>query len=154
MRKDQSEREGIHGLIASPAYFGNYEETDPHAPSAQRLQADYIAASGNLSQFNALMSAALTTSISSTTGHLRLAVVGALLLHVLACLSLCWAARPVSGERSRTTPSRAHRELAEDTFKNYRRGWRVTMLGVIASSLALGLYLGQMFGIVILPISN
>lgn len=125
-----------------PSLEGENNESQYHAYElAAASQNTYLAASGTLTQFNAIMAAIHSTAMSGSQGTLKVAFAGALLLHVLAAFLLCWAARPVANERP-TSKSMAFantQNLTSDTFKNYRRGWRVTMIALMTSGLALGL---------------
>lgn len=127
-----------------------FDKADPSAvASYEASQHAYLSASGTLTQFNAIVSAIHAAAVTYNSGVLRLAIVSALLLHVVAAFVLCWAARPVSrvpyaGAKMVLAQSRA---LAEDTFKNYRRGWRMTMVALCVSSAALLLYVLGEFGV-------
>ena len=108
----------------------------------------YLAGSGTLTQFNAIMAAILAAALTALTpGSLRIVVAAALALHVLAAFLLCWACRPVA-EKSNAPLAFAHVDVyrhTDDTFRQYRRGWRMTMVALIASSAAIGFYLLQTF---------
>src|SRR5215510_9710199 len=86
--------------------------------------------------------------------YLKLVFSAALVLHVLASAALCWAARPISPRRE-PTPTMAffaQVALVDHTFRNYRRGWRLTMLALTVTAIA-GILLGlQILGIS-LPLS-
>ena len=121
-----------------------FEKSD-HSAAAEydAAQNAYLAASGVLTQFNAILAAVQAAAFSATAGALRASIATALVLHVFAAFVLCWAARPVDPGRSvDTMMSLAQsRLLVADTFVNYRRGWRVTMLAMVTSTVALMLYL-------------
>ena len=65
--------------------------------------------------------------------------------YIAAAFLLCWAARPVHADRARSASMAlmATIEMADDTFKNYRRGWRMTMMAMVASSVSVALYIVQ-----------
>ena len=73
----------------------------------------------------------------------------ALVLHVLAAFLLCWAARPIDQPPATEAKFAIYhiRKDAQDTFKNYRRGWRLTIFALVASSAAVLVFLLQEFGI-------
>jgi hypothetical protein len=102
-----------------------------HAPQ----HGAYLAASGTLTQFNALVAAMLTAALASIERPALRAAVGlALIAHICAAFLLCWAARPRAEEGS------SGEDMAADTFKSYRRGWRVTMLAMLLSAIALAIF--------------
>lgn len=110
-----------------------------HAPE----QANYLAASGTLMQFNALVATLLTAALAMTTsGALRIAIVVALIVHTAAALLLCWAVRPI-----RPGQVTASESLAADTFHNYRRGWRATMFAICLTAGVLVLITADVVGI-------
>jgi len=118
-------------------------------------QGSYLTASGTLTQFNGILAAALAGALATLElGSLKLAFSAALVLHVLASAVLCWAARPISPRRE-PTPTMAffaQVALVDHTFRNYRRGWRITMLALAVTAIA-GILLGlQILGIS-LPLS-
>jgi hypothetical protein len=118
-------------------------------------QRSYLAASGTLTQFNAILAAALAAALAALElGALKFAFSAALALHVLASAVLCWAARPITPTRE-PTPTMAffaQVALVDHTFRNYRRGWRITMLALVFTAVA-GILLGlQILGIS-LPLS-
>lgn len=119
-------------------------------------QSAYLTASGTLTQFNAIVAAIQAAAFSATTGPLRVAVAIALVLHVLSAYLLCWAARPIEPHRasdSRMTLIQARLHV-HDTFKNYRRGWRITMLALCMSCAALIFYVLNELGFLMPRISN
>ena len=103
----------------------------------------YLTASGTLTQFNAIMaaidSAALATAVSRTLSGVLIA---ALTLHVLAAFILCWAARPVEPAPEMMTAALiADRYTqAAHTFRNYRRGWRFTLIALATTAVAAGVF--------------
>jgi hypothetical protein len=118
--------------------------------AADRQQSAYLTASGTLTQFNAIMAAIQGSVLASTgDGLLKIVVASALFLHVLAAFALCWAARPiVETPNSIRGPSLVDDHwYALDTFRNYRRGWRMTLIALSVSSVAAGLYVLLAFGI-------
>jgi hypothetical protein len=113
-------------------------------------QSTYLAASGTLTQFNAIMAAIHGTLISSVeAGLLKTSSAAALLLHVLAAFILCWAARPTTDRRDHFRSAALFEafSLTDDTFRNYRRGWRMTLLALLISSVAMIAFLLHAFGI-------
>lgn len=139
----------MYSLAGTQRYVEpKFNEPDPAAAGEyDTAQSAYLAASGTLTQFNAILAAIQAAAFSATTGGLRVAVAGALALHVLGAFLLCWAARPVEPSRAGDAmmalmQARVH---VDDTFKNYRRGWRMTMLALCVSAVALLLYvLGEL----------
>jgi hypothetical protein len=114
-------------------------------------QGSYLAASGTLTQFNGIVAAALAWALATLElGSLKLAFSAALVLHVLASAVLCWAARPITPRREPTPTMTffAQVALVDHTFRNYRRGWRITML-----ALAVTAIVGNLLGLQILGIS-
>lgn len=113
-------------------------------------QGIYLAASGTLTQFNGIIAAALATAlVTLDLGSLRFAFGAALVMHVLAAFFLCWAARPVAGTRE-TSPVMAlmgQVTLVDHTFRNYQRGWRMTMLALTVTSVAGAIFVLRHFGI-------
>ena len=114
-------------------------------------QGSYLAASGSLTQFNGILAAALAGALATLElGSLRFAFSAALVLHVLASAVLCWTARPIDRKRE-PTPTMAffaQVALVDHTFRNYRRGWRITMLALALTAVA-----GVLLGLQILGIS-
>lgn len=101
----------------------------------------YLTAAGTLTQFNAIMAAIHTAAFASVaSGALKVALGAALALHALAAFVLCWAARPVSS--AKVSPFK----LADDTFGNYRRGWRMTVAAILLSAAALGVFISDNAG--------
>jgi hypothetical protein len=115
---------------------------DPQKIARQEAQQGlYLAASGTLTQFNAIVAAILATALASTDFRLlKVTLAVALGLHLIAAFLLCWAARPIESSASVN-------ENTDDTFSNYRRGWRVTLIGVVVSSFAALLFVLGTFGI-------
>lgn len=105
---------------------------------AEKRQSDYLAASGTLTQFNAIMAAVHAAALSTADGPLKYPSATALLLHVSAAFMLCWAARPIDPDRNAIFRNAVvdHYIWTNDTFRNYRRGWRLTLAAVGISSLA------------------
>jgi hypothetical protein len=124
--------------------------------ASARQQGLYLAASGTLMQLNAIVAGILgVLLVSAEKGLLKTAVAIALSLHVLAAFVLCWAARPVGEQEEYGTPRTAMTVVysyarADDTFRHYRRGWRLTLLALAISSAAAGLFLLHAFGIAVL----
>jgi hypothetical protein len=121
--------------------------------SPHQVQSIYLAASGALIQFNAIVAAIQGTLITiNAEPTLRAASATALGLHVVAAFMLCWAARPIT-ERPNTvrglTYPPDHFRHVDDTFRNYRRGWRATICALLASSLAAGVFVASVFGITV-----
>src|SRR5262245_24977720 len=118
----------------------------PESPAIASQQGLYLAASGTLTQFNSILAAihgALLSALES--GALKTAVVVALAMHVLSPFILCRAARPI--EHRQSCSLRASLKSRDDTFRNYRRGWRMTLLALTVSSLAAALYVLHTFGV-------
>src|SRR5262249_9966217 len=133
--------------LSNPRYALNFDaEVDvPRQGSRSELDAQqgiYLTASGTLTQFNAIVAAALCAA-SATAGSplFKGIAVAAILLHVAAAFVLCWAARPLQG-RERMIPYLA----VDDTFQNYRQGWRVTMIAMTVSATALGCFAVETIG--------
>jgi len=141
--------------------FGNLLDDDGerdrrrHLTEIEARQGSYLTASGTLTQFNGILAAALAGVLATLElSSLKLAFGAALILHVLASAVLCWAARPITPRRE-PTPTMAffaQVALVDHTFRNYRWGWRATMLALAVTAIA-GILLGlQMLGIS-LPLS-
>jgi hypothetical protein len=117
--------------------------------SADRMQGVYLAASGALLQFNAIIAAIHGFNIAvGSQGLLKAMAAGALLLHVLAALVLCWAVRPIV-----ETPSAGRGALGGfvasyrgNALQNYQRGWRMTLLALTVSAAAAALFVLHAFG--------
>lgn len=129
----------IRGFHVEP----KIHEPDPVvANEYDTAQSAYLAASGTLTQFNALVVAVQAAAFSATAGGLRTMVAIALLLHLVSAFLLCWAARP--GKPSKAADIKIGLLQARlhvvDTYKNYRRGWRSTMIALCASTAALLAY--------------
>jgi hypothetical protein len=108
-------------------------------------QGMYLAASGTLTQFNAIMAALLTAALSLDVSLPVKAVIGlALAGHAAAGFLLCWAARPIAN--SDGTPRLTADRLLLRSLINYRRGWRATMLALTLSALALVVLAWQQLG--------
>jgi hypothetical protein len=120
------------------------------AASTDAPQSVYLSASGSLIQFNVIVAAIQGLLLSfNVDAPLRSAAAAAVSLHVLAVFILCWAARPIVEPPSTVrSPSFAddHRH-APTTFRNYRRGWRLTLLALTASSLAAAMFVLSSFGV-------
>jgi hypothetical protein len=117
-------------------------------PNAQ--QSIYLAASSSLIQFNAFVATIQGVLLNFNVDLIsKTAAATALTLHVLAAFILCWAARPIweppSTVRGRSFVNE-HVHVA-DTFRNYRRGWRMTLLALTASSIAASLFVLNAFGV-------
>ena len=113
-------------------------------------QSTYLAASGTLTQFNGILAAALAWALATLElGSLKLVFSAALALHVLAATSLCWAARPIATKREPTPTMTLIGQVALvfQTFRNYQRGWRMTMLALLVTAIAGALLGLQIFGI-------
>jgi hypothetical protein len=119
------------------------------ATSADAQQSVYLSASGSLIQFNAIVAAIQGLLLSfNVDATLRSAAAAAMTLHVLAVFSLCWAARPIVPPSTVRSPSFANdHKHAAATFRNYRRGWRLTLLAVTVSSLAAAMFVLNSFGL-------
>jgi hypothetical protein len=114
-------------------------------------QSTYLAASGTLTQFNGILAAVLAGALAMLElGSLKLAFSAALALHVLAAATLCWAARPIATKREPTPTMTLIGQVALvfQTFRNYQRGWRMTMLALLVTAIA-----GTLLGLQILGIS-
>lgn len=113
-------------------------------------QGIYLAASGTLTQFNGILAAVLAGALATLElGSLKVAFSAALVMHVLAAAVLYWAARPIATKREPMpiTAFFAQIKLVDHTFRNYQRGWRITMLALTVSAIA-GAFLGlQILGI-------
>lgn len=108
-------------------------------------QAIYLTASGTLTQFNAIMAAGQTAALTAATGApLKIAAGVALLQHSIAAFLLCWAARPLGPDNKVAGNAR---DLANDTFHNYRRGWRATLFAMAFSAFALVIFLWESAGL-------
>jgi hypothetical protein len=102
----------------------------------------YLAASGTLTQFNAILAALLTAALSLDVSSPVTAVIGlALAGHAVAGFLLCWAARPIANPDG--TPRLTAEQLLLRSLINYRRGWRATMLALALSVLALAVLAWQ-----------
>jgi hypothetical protein len=117
----------------------------PDLASPRQLTSDanarhgmYLTAAGTLTQFNAVMAAIHSAAFASiASGTLRTALGAALAFHALAAFVLCWAARPIASAKVSAF------KLADDTFRNYRRGWRVTVVAMLLTAAALGVFLSE-----------
>ncbi len=150
----------------APRYEAPQPERLAYVAEVETRQGAYMAASGTLTQFNAIIAAIHGSILAGATDVLlKSAIATGLLLHVLAAFVLCWAARPMSDKFSpreaylrRADPIAAamaggHRH-ADDTFRNYRRGWRVTLLAVAVSSATAILFVLHAFGISVVGLST
>lgn len=118
-------------------------------------QGTYLAASVKLTQFNCILAAALAGALATLNlGSLRLAFAAALVLHVRAGAVLFWAARPIAPKREPTPTMAFIRQVAlvDHTFHNYQRGWRLTMLALVATAIVAALLGLPILGIS-LPVS-
>ena len=113
----------------------------------EAAQGVYLSALGSLIQFNAIMTAVCGAALTSTTGILKPASGIALTLHVIAAFLLCWAARPVDGGRAETHALALFNAVQDThhTFRSYLRGWRATMVAMVASAAVIGLYMYESF---------
>lgn len=103
----------------------------------------YLTASGTLMQLNAIVAAIFGAVLpSAETSSIKSLFTIALLLHVVAAVTLCWAARPTSAEVGDHTQT-------VDTFRNYRRGWRMTLLALLTSAVAAGFFVLGSLGVTI-----
>ncbi len=117
---------------------------DQRDEAADREHALYLAASGTLMQFNAIMAALLGGALALVDDRsVKLAIVSALALHVLASFVLCWAVRPIQNHTSVDALYNTGKRMANDTFSNYVFGWRLTITGMLVSAVALAVYLYQ-----------
>jgi len=107
-------------------------------------QGVYLTASGTLTQFNAILAAVHGAAFATVeVGALKGAMAAALVSHIVAAFILCWAARPMSGTPNQTAAvvlTESH-TLADDTFRNYRRGWRMTLLALVVSAMVAVFFL-------------
>jgi hypothetical protein len=118
-----------------------------HASRIVESQTAYLTTSSTLAQFNAIAAAIHGAALSlGEQGLLRVSSATALLLHVAAASMLCWAARPVMQEREDAVEG--HR-LVAGTFRNHRRGWRMTVLALVGSVVTAAPFVLQAFGIAI-----
>ena len=121
------------------------EATGSALAAYRGAQDSYLAAGGTLTQFNAIMVAVAGAAMAGADGPLKLAIALALVLHVGAAFLLCWAARPVKSDRARSASMALMTtiEMTDDTFRNYRLGWRITMLAMLVSSVSVALYVWE-----------
>jgi hypothetical protein len=144
--KEEATR-ALHELVAFIRYPG--PATQGHLAAFESRQGSYLAASGTLTQFNGIVAAALATALATLElGSLRFVIVAAVVMHVLAALVLCWAARPVSAKREATPAMQfmGQAALVDYTFRNYRLGWRMTMAAPAVTSVAGVLFLVPYLG--------
>ena len=130
--------------------------TTPAQSMRQRLaeldgrQGNYLAASGTLTQFNAILAAVQGAALTTVeAGALKAVIIAALVSHIVAAFFLCWAARPVDGA-PRQTAAMALMEshtLADDTFRNYRHGWRMTLVALAISTVVAVLFVLHTSGV-------
>lgn len=105
-------------------------------------QSMYLAASGTLTQVNAILAALLTGALPLADTLAAKIVIGvALAGHAVAGSLLCWAARPVANADG--SPRVRADEMLLRAFTNYRRGWRATMMALVVSVVALALLAWQ-----------
>jgi hypothetical protein len=110
----------------------------------------YATASGTLTQFNAILVGLNGVALPTGTGVAKILFAVGLLTHVAAAFVLCWAARPVVEKLTGAQPiqtAMSHYRHTDDTFRNYRRGWRMTLLALGVSALAASLFVLQSFGL-------
>jgi hypothetical protein len=156
--QDADTAEGVAGLRE---FLGLIDTTisdnRPHRlADMETREGIYLAASGTLSQFNCVLAATLTGALATLTlGSLSIAFTVALVLHVRAAAVLFWAARPKVPKREPTPTMAFIRQVAlvDHTFRNYQRGWRLTLLALVATACAGVLWGLQIFGIS-LPLSR
>jgi hypothetical protein len=133
--------------LREPSYLDQQplQRWDTHSAE----QGLYLAASGTLTQFNAIVAAVLGTALASSDSTLFKAVAtAALALHVIAAFLLCWAGRPQSATKpTGQDDSHVRYRSVQDTFRNYRRGWRATLVAMAVSSIAAGLFVMHSFGL-------
>lgn len=113
-------------------------------------QGVYLSASGTLVQFNAIMAGMLGAAMSlSFPIPLRIILAAPLLMHTMAALLLCWSARPVTRSINTTAAKflSSQQNDVDDTFRNYRRGWRMTMVAVFLSVFAASSYVLNVLGV-------
>jgi hypothetical protein len=155
--QDADTAEGVAGLREFLGLIDNtISDNQPHRlADMQTREGIYLAASGTLSQFNSVLAAALTGALATLTlGSLSIALTAALVLHMWAAAVLFWAARPKVPKREPTPTMAFIRQVAvvDHTFRKYQRGWRLTLLALIATAIS-GVLLGfQILGIS-LPLS-
>jgi hypothetical protein len=79
---------------------------------------------------------------------LKITIAVALLTHVVAAFLLCWAARPTGrkGVSGRTPDIVDRYRNINDTYRHYRRGWWITLLGLTISSLVAVMFVLRAFG--------
>lgn len=112
-------------------------------------QGMYLAASGTLTQFNAIVAALLTAALSLSLPLGVKSLLGvALAAHALAGLLLCWAARPIANRDG--SPRLTAEAMLAGSVTAYRRGWRATMLALALSVVALGVLSWQQLGVELL----
>jgi hypothetical protein len=132
--------------------------TPPAQSMRQRLaeldgrQGIYLAASGTLIQFNAILAAVHGAALTTVeVGALKAVMIAALVSHILAAFFLCWAARPVDGAPTQTAAMALMEShtLTDDTFRYYRRGWRMTLVALAVSTVVAVLFVLHTSGVVL-----
>lgn len=156
---DEREESVIQPAVGGMSFFQS-QQRESGFQAIEARQGHYLAAGGTLIQFNAVMAAILLSAFTSSENLLKALIAGALLLHVLAAFLLCWSARPVDEtvdlrQRAKLNLEEAvasaqqaanlNARRATDTFRNYRRGWRATLLAITMSTGAVMLFLLQSF---------
>lgn len=120
---------------------------DDYVDEANAQQGIYLSAIGGLVQFNAIV-ATVQGSVITLSDVVQLRTLAAVALVLHAAFVLCWAARPVVEKRAarREHLANKYRQI-NDTFLNYRRGWRTTLLALAGSGLTILAFLHHEFGI-------
>jgi len=145
--------EGVQALRDFIKLFDDRGERDQRHRLTEiaARQGSYLTASGTLTQFNGILAVAVAAALATLElGSLKFAFTAALVLHVLASAVLCWTARPIDRKREPTPTMAFFAQVAllDHTFRNYRRGWRITMLALALTTIA-----GVLLGLQILGIS-
>jgi hypothetical protein len=123
--------------------------------SLNARQGTFFAAIGHLAQFNAIVAAILGAALTIIDVRmLKFSISAALLLHVVAAFILLWAARPLTpGEPMRQLPSAfvvlEHFRNVDHTFRNYRLGWRMTVVAFAAASVAAVVFVLHNVGVTV-----
>ena len=144
-RKDESTQSATSGNDVQASLIPVRKDDTPEQKLA--LQAMYLTAGGTLTQFNAIVVAILAGGVSTAeNATLRTLSAVAMMLHVLAALILCWSGRPVVPQAVRYRFG-GRQQYVEDTFRNFRRGWRTTLLALVASALVAIYFVAQATGV-------
>jgi hypothetical protein len=129
-----------------PAALGPYAPSTLSESHYHGAQGMYLAASGTLTQFNAIMAALLTAALSVGNSPAAKIVIGlALVSHAVAGFLLCWAARPIANADG--SPRMSAESLLLRSLLCYRRGWRATMLALAMSGAALVVLVSERLGV-------